>query len=77
MDVKLERLNRELEGTNDADNILRCLIALGIANIKPENVMWYLNELRNDVTAKQQVRTKTSLWGLEDFIQVCAAHAFL
>jgi len=55
VDVKLEKLNHELDETDNADSILRCLNALGISNITPENISWYSNELKNDVAAKRQV----------------------
>ena len=55
MDVKLEKLNHELDTEDDAGNVLQCLNALGLSNVSPGNASWYLNELKNDVTAKRQV----------------------
>ena len=54
MDVKLEKLSRELSDDN-ADNVIRCLNGLGIANVNAANITRYLEELKKDLLAKQQV----------------------
>ena len=55
VDVKLEKLNEELE-TESCEQLLQKLNELGIANVSEENLEWYIAELKKEISKKREVR---------------------